>query len=196
MNEFLKNLRNTQRSSHQRFPGGGARKDVDGNTFPGKDRRKVKDRRTSNIPESYPSTNELIELTGAQIQDSLSVIADSLEKLTSQNEILVSAKIEQFKTMEQFFNRLADLLDEKLTRFLDMKTSAETVGVTTKEICIPSPSPDNRHTKEEVIAMIKEMRKKKATFSDIAKRLDDEGIPTFSGRGEWHAQTIHRLCKR
>jgi len=26
--------------------------------------------------------------------------------------------------------------------------------------------------------------------------LIELGQPTFSGRGEWHAQTIHRLCNK
>ncbi len=195
MNDFLKNLRNTQRTSHQRFPGGGSRKEMEGNYLPGKDRRKLKDRRTPNMGESGAISTDLMEMTASQIQDSLSIIADSLEKLITQNELLVNAKVDQAQSMDQFFNKFTALLDEKLTQFLNMKAASDTSPSLPKEICISTPSPDNRHTKDEVIAMIRSMRKKKATFSEIAKWLDEEGIPTFSGRGEWHAQTIHRLCK-
>nr|NJM03756.1 cbb3-type cytochrome c oxidase subunit II [Desulfobacula sp.] len=51
------------------------------------------------------------------------------------------------------------------------------------------------YTKDEILSLIRTMRKKKATFAAIADYLKEKGIPTFSGRGEWHAQTIHRLCK-
>jgi len=44
--------------------------------------------------------------------------------------------------------------------------------------------------------IIESMRKEGATFDQVAKRLVDLGQPTFSGRGEWHAQTIHRLCSK
>jgi len=47
-----------------------------------------------------------------------------------------------------------------------------------------------------VMDIIESMRKKGATFDEVAKRLVDLGQPTFSGRGEWHAQTIHRLCSK
>jgi hypothetical protein len=43
--------------------------------------------------------------------------------------------------------------------------------------------------------MIQAMRARRSTYDEIAKELMEKGIPTFSGRGKWHAQTIHRLCK-
>ncbi len=50
--------------------------------------------------------------------------------------------------------------------------------------------------REEIMNIIQTMRDEGATYDQIAKRLVDLGQPTFSGRGEWHAQTIHRLCSR
>ena len=50
--------------------------------------------------------------------------------------------------------------------------------------------------REEVINIIETMREQGATYDQIARHLVDLGQPTFSGRGEWHAQTIHRLCGR
>jgi len=44
--------------------------------------------------------------------------------------------------------------------------------------------------------IIQSMRAKGDTFDMVAKRLVELGQPTFSGRGEWHAQTIHRLCNK
>ncbi|THB78328.1 MAG: hypothetical protein D3926_13290 [Desulfobacteraceae bacterium] len=49
------------------------------------------------------------------------------------------------------------------------------------------------HTKQEVVSLILSLRDQGLTFDDIAKAFIEKGIPTFSGRGEWHAQTIHRL---
>ncbi len=50
--------------------------------------------------------------------------------------------------------------------------------------------------REVVMDIINSMREEGATYDQVAKRLIDLGQPTFSGRGEWHAQTIHRLCSR
>jgi hypothetical protein len=50
--------------------------------------------------------------------------------------------------------------------------------------------------RDAVMDIIQSMRREGATFDQVAKRLVDLGQPTFSGRGEWHAQTIHRLCSK
>ncbi|MBU0969253.1 MAG: hypothetical protein KKC20_01335 [Proteobacteria bacterium] len=50
--------------------------------------------------------------------------------------------------------------------------------------------------RDAIMDIIQSMREEGATFDQIAKRLVDLGQPTFSGRGEWHAQTIHRLCSK
>lgn len=47
-----------------------------------------------------------------------------------------------------------------------------------------------------VLQILKKMYKEKATYNQIALRLEAENLPTFSGRGKWHAQTIHRLLKK
>ena len=50
--------------------------------------------------------------------------------------------------------------------------------------------------RDEVMATIEQMRKDGATFDQVAKHFMEIGQPTFSGRGDWHAQTVHRLCNR
>lgn len=51
-------------------------------------------------------------------------------------------------------------------------------------------------SRDEVMDIIESMRDQGATYDQVAQHLVDLGQPTFSGRGEWHAQTIHRLCSR
>lgn len=50
--------------------------------------------------------------------------------------------------------------------------------------------------RDEIMNIIHTMRAEGATFDQVASHLVDLGQPTFSGRGEWHAQTIHRLCNK
>ncbi|MCP3875459.1 MAG: hypothetical protein GY699_20175 [Desulfobacteraceae bacterium] len=51
-------------------------------------------------------------------------------------------------------------------------------------------------SRETVMDIINTMRAEGKTFDQVANRLVELGQPTFSGRGEWHAQTIHRLCNK
>lgn len=50
--------------------------------------------------------------------------------------------------------------------------------------------------REEVMEIIQSMRSQGKTFDEVAQHLVALGQPTFSGRGDWHAQTIHRLCTK
>jgi hypothetical protein len=50
--------------------------------------------------------------------------------------------------------------------------------------------------REIIMDIIHTMRADGATFDQVASHLIELGQPTFSGRGEWHAQTIHRLCNK
>ncbi|OGR20337.1 MAG: hypothetical protein A3J85_00565 [Desulfobacula sp. RIFOXYA12_FULL_46_16] len=51
-------------------------------------------------------------------------------------------------------------------------------------------------SRDAVMDIISTMRSQGATFGQVATRLIELGQPTFSGRGKWHAQTIHRLCNK
>ncbi len=51
-------------------------------------------------------------------------------------------------------------------------------------------------SREKIMDIIQTMRAEGSTFDQVASRLVELGQPTFSGRGEWHAQTIHRLCSK
>lgn len=49
--------------------------------------------------------------------------------------------------------------------------------------------------KDDILNIIAAMRREGSTYNEIATHLDELNLPTFSGRGKWHAQTIHRLCQ-
>jgi len=61
---------------------------------------------------------------------------------------------------------------------------------------VESPPIEGLLPREEVMHIIESMREKGATFDQVATYLVSIHQPTFSGRGEWHAQTVHRLCNR
>ena len=64
------------------------------------------------------------------------------------------------------------------------------------EVKAKHKEPDKKtkgETKKEVVQYVKKMRKRGATWKEIAEQLNDDGVPTFSGNGKWYAQTVHRI---
>ena len=48
--------------------------------------------------------------------------------------------------------------------------------------------------RKNVLEMIGAMRKDQMSYEKIARTLESQGIPTFSGKGAWHSQTVSKLC--
>jgi len=86
---------------------------------------------------------------------------------------------------------------------LSEKNSSVPVQDIEDEVSSAAPSPDPPVIKKatdaqraRILKIVKKMHKENATYNRIALRLEEENLPTFSGRGKWHAQTIHRLLKK
>ena len=93
----------------------------------------------------------------------------------------------------------AELEQERVKK--TVKKPAQPVLRKRRKVVTPkAPSQPGTDTKliprDEIMNIINTMREEGATYDQVAKHLIDLGQPTFSGRGEWHAQTIHRLCSR
>ena len=43
-----------------------------------------------------------------------------------------------------------------------------------------------------IVATIRSMRSGGSSFETIARHLNAQGVPTFSGKGEWRAQNVSR----
>ncbi|MFH1155771.1 MAG: hypothetical protein V1793_18335 [Pseudomonadota bacterium] len=71
-------------------------------------------------------------------------------------------------------------------------------GIAAKPVKTVTPKTDQPGIlpREEVMNIIQTMRDQGATFDEVAQHFKSLGQPTFSGRGEWHAQTVHRLCNK
>jgi hypothetical protein len=50
--------------------------------------------------------------------------------------------------------------------------------------------------RDSVVGLIIELRDGGMTYKEIADRLQKDQIPTFSGKGAWHAQTVHKVCRK
>ena len=65
-----------------------------------------------------------------------------------------------------------------------------------KEIKETAPVKKKIIDRKATMDLIHTMREEGATYNEVAVKLVELGHPTFSGRGEWHAQTVHRLCSK
>ncbi|MCF8045798.1 MAG: recombinase family protein [Desulfarculaceae bacterium] len=183
MSDFLKNLRGPQTKQPK------TRKEMGGHYSTHVERRQTKDRRKDNLPSS-PEINELAENLNQLLpvlNENMASIAVSMERIAEANEYVTEPKVEQSNVINNLLRSLNDLLTSA-----DFASSEKAGPI---KYAATSYENGTRYTKEEVLSIIQEMRKEGETFASIASYLKEKGIPTFSGRGDWHAQTIHRLCK-
>lgn len=181
MSDFLRNLR----SSHKKdapLP----RKNLDGNYYPKTERRTLEDRRNISDFDKGETLAQHLGDALPEILENTTTLAEQIERLAATNELTAESKIRQQNAVADFFNTLNKLLTENT----ETNTSkGQPQKVTT------SYASGTHYTKDDILSIIRNMRNQGATFSIIADYLQEKGMPTFSGRGEWHAQTIHRLCK-
>lgn len=179
MNDFLKKLRSSQQKGS-----GNQRENHSGHFYQNRDKRKrTPDRQYESRDDLSKNINEILPL----ITENCSSFISSIDQYIEANDQVTKTKIKMNEAISTFFTNLNLLL------FGDNPPAFKGTPMTPH--AITSYAVGTRYTKGEIIAMIKSMRKEGATFSIIAEYLKDKGIPTFSGRGDWHAQTIHRLCK-
>ena len=182
MNDFLKNLRNSGKKETSSI-----KKTMDSTYFTPSERRIPKERRPSAfnrsnaIPEKEVKKQDIGELIPV-IAESTTQIVKEIGRMAEVSEMLMESQMRQQNAMADFFESLKTLMANR--------PSPDDMPISTT-----SYASGTHYTKDDIISTINRMRDQGATFSTIAEYLRDKGIPTFSGRGQWHAQTIHRLCK-
>ncbi|WP_462268763.1 hypothetical protein [Desulfobacter sp.] len=182
MNDFLKNMRNSGKKKTSPV-----KKNMDSNFVTPGEQRIPKDRRSSAFNRSSSILEK--ETMKQEIRDLIPVIAENTTKLVKEmdriaavNEMIMESQIRHQNAMADFFESLKSIMAQKQSPD-DMQTATTSYTSST------------HYTKDDIISTINRMRDQGATFAMIAEHLSEKGIPTFSGRGHWHAQTIHRLCK-
>lgn len=152
----------------------------------------IYDRRTNaESKKSHHHKNDQQDRAKGIPRDALSGIKTILHNIATNQERLISIEERKARAMEKISEGLNKISKLPLSR---------TDEITEQVQLFEELGPKKRLNKSEdpnrtrVIEIIDEMRKENATYSDIAERLQSEDLPTFSGRGKWHAQTVHRLC--
>lgn len=123
---------------------------------------------------------EVVEILEGIMHDEDNEVADySYNILDGSIKKLITAKAQML---------VGDLLDEHPT--LNTDDPEISIDNVSKE-----PMESAAEKKKKTIALMKKLRKKGGTYKEIATHFNDKNIPTFSNNGNWHAQTIHRLCQ-
>lgn len=192
MNDFLHSLRNTMDKRNDKN-----RRNYNGNQFNPADRRRPKDPRYGNNRQpmdNHPLNQLLTEL--------LPEIKKSLGSLAENQERLIAAGVQRAVAE----SRKADALEkiaEALAKLTDLQQGDPRITATLAPLLTPAllphayqPAPAPGHDREPVLATIRVLREKGLSFSAIAAHLTENGIPTFSGKGRWCGQTVHKLIKQ
>lgn len=178
MNDFLKNLRNSRKKEPS-----GPKKNLEGHYYAQTDRRSIQGKKPGSAEPLLSLLSGLTDIL-PEFSENTSRLAQSLEKFLESSDLLVEARIRQYNAASTFFDHLNNLFSQD-----SLPTDENGIKIKAGD------TSGTRYTKDEILLLIRTMRKNEATFGAIAGYLKEKRIPTFSGRGEWHAQTVHRLCK-
>jgi hypothetical protein len=179
MSDFLKNLRGSQKKNIA-----DQKKNLDGHYYP-QNGSGTKQKQTSTPSQNPDSLRISLEESLPQLVNSAAALTRQLGQLVEQNELVLEARIRRYNASALFFDNLNRIFSEDIFASPSGEASKPTA----------SYASGTHYTKDDILSIIRNMRKKGKTFVVIADHLKEKGIPTFSGRGAWHAQTIHRLCK-
>lgn len=199
MSDFLKSVRNTQgRYGNKRHGNHGNHGNYEGNSGGGnyysQERRGGNERRGQSRRDDRSSN---------RVEDMLTPIRRMLEQIVEGQRIQEGYMERQTIASEEMAAAFMDI-----AKFLDRYTEesvpppmpameAPPAGGTMNlsqltDDQLLSPADERR----DAIKIMKKLRRKGATYKEIAQFLNEREIPTFSKKGNWHAQTIHRLCNQ
>jgi hypothetical protein len=202
MSEFLQNLRAKQNKRYD-----GNRRQYSNPQY--QDRRNEKDNR------KYPGGATASETLSAALVENLPVIKKILEGISENQKRLADAEDRRAQAEERKATVLESILDYAKQYFgagmnlcgintinKTAEKPQENVMASKETIMESEPSAESESTdplipgREEVLAMIGDMREKGSTYDQIAKHLETAGIATFSRKGQWRGQTVHRLYQK
>lgn len=182
MNEFLKNLRSQQKD---KYPGSYRSPSEGKPAYPHPDRRSGGDRRSHSSSRFNADS-----------------ILKKLSELVPDLKLVMSAVNETNEKIMESLDRRLEIEEERNAIFESIGRSLEIIAgkggsfsdsEIHEHVKIKKISKDE---KNKILDLIVSMRENNSTYEQIADYLESERIPTFSNKGHWHAQTIHRLYQQ
>jgi hypothetical protein len=150
--------------------------------YKGNERRSGNRRRTEPEGRSSRIPDDLTPLIKEFITESL----ENQKRLVEVRERKANGEARTIEAIKSFLTFIKDFIEGDTLKDLLTRSTAGRKPYRLRP-------PDAKH--KNVFKIIAKMREENRTYEDIADHLVKKGIPTFSGRGNWHAQTVHRLNK-
>jgi ribosomal protein L9 len=190
MNDFFNNYRSGKDKRFER-----TRRPYGINQFNGSERRTVNDKKRT-IPgktSMSPSLSNLIEETIPGIKNLLETINESQKRLAAAKEEVAEAEKRKADALESIASYLKQMVNPVISppaEEIGSEFSCVSEVTSLKTISAADATPVDR---QKVIEIIQELRAKEMSYEKIAQQLESQGLPTFSGKGKWRGQTVHRL---
>jgi hypothetical protein len=200
MDDFLHNLRTGKNKPFDRN-----RKQFDSNGYKNPDRQGTNDNRRKDAFQRPPSVDHFpaIKILLGDISDGQRRLADIYERRATAEERIASA-------LERIASGFSDNNPPLQPAVSELKIEQESrvVSETDEPALVLQPeitttlfqtektddSIELELDRNRVLEIIGDMRKEQMSYEKIARTLEVQGIPTFSGKGAWHSQTVSKLC--
>lgn len=176
MNDFLQSLRNGTLKRQDRN-----RKNYDKPQYRNGERGGHRDKRNGNMNKSFNSPE-------------LGEIKKLLQSMNGNAEL---ARIAQERAAEAL-ERIALSLQAMTRGEIRVPVTAATDTPQTDQIAAADPQPsaetalEAENPRARTVSIIQDMRNSGSSFEAIARNLNDQGMPTFSGKGKWRTQNVSR----
>ncbi len=186
MDDFLHNLRQGQKKAQNRGRRGYDKTHAKGRTYPA--------RETASGPGNIRGDQtEQVK----KISESLESVADNQHLQIALDERIAVAQEKQAQAMEALAGALTQLIDSVATMMTSVAEGAAP-AVRQQKTLRPYALPPNIDelkalSRDEVKAMIGELRDTGLSYEKIANKLNDRKVRTITGRGIWRGQTVYRL---
>lgn len=200
MNDFLHSLRANKDRQDRRFDR--SRRQYSNPQYKGPERRYGKDgRRNIDRPERQEPAGELVSDVLPAIKGLIEEIAGHQGRLVAAQESLAVAEERKADALESLAIYLKAFIEGEVSgqQAVDNQTGETAEPVEDAPQLTPTVAANAApvlSSREQVIQTIVAMRNQGATYNEIAQHLETEKVATFSGKGAWHAQTIHRVCRQ
>lgn len=206
MNDFLQSIRNGNYSKdnrQQRYNQQKPRRNYEsgngnynrGNTNDRKFRHKNEASVNDETLKSIKSALESIALNQTSAIEIAARRAEAEERKAAAFEFIASNFGDFTPAKPEKVETVATIVKSEIERIHEEPEEDYAEQAPLKSYEIFKNAPNTEMNKDEVLAMILSMRNDGSTYNEIASHLVSLDLPTFSGRGKWHAQTIHRLCQ-
>ena len=205
MNDFLQSIRNGNfsKDNRPRYNQQKPRRNYDngngnynrGNTNERKFRNKNESSLNDETLKSIKNALESIALNQTSAIEIAARRAEAEERKAAAFEFIASNFGDFTPAQPEKVETVATIVKSEIERVHEEPEEILAEKAPLKSYEIFKNTPSNEMNKDEVLSMILSMRNDGSTYNEIASHLVSLDLPTFSGRGQWHAQTIHRLCQ-